>query len=125
MRHKFRIWLPTCDSYMKRYYNSEVIGIHTVGVLNNLYSNPNTSHDTCIFEQWTGLTDINGIEIYEGDIIESETPHHGNHLIEEVVFQQGMFMAAGIEYALNDLNFIKVVGNINENPELLEEKQDD
>lgn len=71
----------------------------------------------------SGLTDKNGVEIYAGDIIECESPHHGNHLIEEVVFQQGMFMASGIEYALNDLDFIKVIGNVNENPKLLEEEK--
>ncbi len=129
MRHKFRIWLPTWNSYRKSYYNSEATGIHTVGVLNNLYSNPNISQDTCVFEQWTGLTDKNGKEIYEGDIMEipvniAHQYEWEDRFIEQkclVTFKNGVFAArwghegCNKEYPADGV----VIGNIHENPELL------
>ena len=62
-------------------------------------------HD--ILMQWTGLKDKNGVEIYEGDIIEYGKT--GRHIVK--------FDYA--ELASFQLNKVEVIGNIYENKELL------
>lgn len=61
--------------------------------------------------QFTGLTDKNGKEIYEGDIWKKES--YPNHILE-VIFKNGKYNIA--DYSMTKG---KVIGNIHENPELL------
>jgi uncharacterized phage protein (TIGR01671 family) len=60
--------------------------------------------------QYTGVKDINGVEIYEGDIISSDWGYSGIVDYEE-------FIHAKINLTISDN--IQVIGNIYENPELL------
>lgn len=73
-----------------------------------------------IFSEYTGLKDKNGKEIYEGDILfESFREEY-----LKVVFENGSFRAEADGYSLDleDYDDIcEVVGNIYENPELMEE----
>ena len=62
--------------------------------------------------QFTGLHDKNGKEIYEGDVVETAL---GNHV---VVWENYGFLYPGIVFHYNHA----VIGNIHENPELLEGK---
>lgn len=68
--------------------------------------------------QYTGRKDDTGILIYEGDILETETG------LWVVKFDQGSFLVSCLSYRC--LNFLcslascKVVGNIFDNPEIIE-----
>jgi len=78
--------------------------------------------------QFTGLTDKNGKEIYEGDILET-----GNGLKFPVEWNiaWGCWMMAGLEPFITQCNnvyfdetkFGEVIGNIYENPELINNKE--
>ena len=79
--------------------------------------------DKDTISQYTGLKDKNGKEIYEGDIVD------GGNTIGEVVFQRGRFMPVypdgcydSWEANTMDSFEIQVIGNIYENPELIEEE---
>lgn len=74
--------------------------------------------------QFTGLRDSNGAEIYEGDILDLNEMGR-----VEVIFEDGMFGANADGYGILPLRSTLfgeggvVIGNIHDNPELLEGKK--
>lgn len=79
--------------------------------------------DDIVLMQYTGLTDKNGVEIYEGDIVKWQAGlvsgtnaiiyNDGSYCIDST-FQDDMSI-----YQSYASNALEVIGNIHQNPELL------
>ena len=84
-------------------------------------AHPDDNHYKKIM-QFTGLKDKNGVEIYEGDIVECYHKHGGiQYNIKQkskVEFYNYAWRLDRI-FLLTEIDSIEVIGNIYENPELL------
>lgn len=133
---KFRAW----DKVSETMHKVEGIrfGINGARVISlaemNRYNNNHTRWHTDVeLLQSTGLKDKNGVEIYEGDVLELPVAIDTETLKGEVVFEDGVFgikdvlYGWGFEIGLAPLieivlaKKVVIVGNIYEHPYLLEE----
>lgn len=124
---KFRAW----NKEKRNMFNIARLDIADGTCYDHLFSrNIYDFWNECILMQYTGLKDINGKEIYEGDIVKipNDETLYGYNAGEkyQVYFAYGGFRlkpkydknAKG--FWLEDDNELEVIGNIYENPELLE-----
>lgn len=102
---KFRVW----SSYRSKMIEwGELLNLRAHSVFN-------MCQPELPLMQYTGLKDCNGVDIYEGDIL--ECPDNQRY---EVVFENGSFGIAGFDYDDHwyPEEFL-LVGNIHQHPELL------
>lgn len=136
---KFRVW----DKANERMLNIETLclSFSPNGVLTSIYTyGPDFSNDPEVIghdepdlddvtiEQYTGLDDKNGKPIYEGDVIKSNYKY-AQPKVSQIIIENGNSyilgedLATGNEMLVSDhISEIKVIGNVHENPELLEDK---
>lgn len=130
---KFRIWDNEENKYFKPIYeaykgNLLDLSISLSGELLRRTIEFPSEHesrfpDRYVIEQYTGLKDINGIDVYESDIVErKETGCEGSYIAKyEVVYgkhgfvlkviQSHIFKKGAIIQVMEEL---KVIGNIHE-----------
>ena len=128
---KFRYW----NKQAKKYHYGQVqvlscLSQQTTGLYDH-------ESDGCRFEQYTGLHDKNGREIYEGDVVcFDDSESGGDRIVYAVEFGggtydsgvypfQGFYLKPETEYGWHEDHSkmfngsLEIIGNIHENPELL------
>lgn len=113
---KFRYWCRyECEMYPKAYMEEHM----DLAFMSELLE---AAQKRYILMQYTGLTDRNGIEIYEGDIIQEDLDSWGIVVWNEEHAMFSVYMQnVGPNEMLSDFTKGgKIIGNIYEHPELLE-----
>jgi uncharacterized phage protein (TIGR01671 family) len=109
---KFRGWDKEFKGYVYTDFFEDDMFRSAVG---NFFKNSSFS----ILEQYTGLKDKNGREIYEGDVIAVKLNNIKNHEVDKIAFDNGCYTWR--DYVLCYVKHeADIIGNIHENPELLE-----
>lgn len=85
---------------------------------------PNYEEIEADFMQFTGLTDKNGKEIYEGDVVKARGIQTKNDVLGDVRWNNKeaalkLYLTRGGSARLDAIFRHEVIGNIYENPELL------
>lgn len=121
-RFKVRAW----DTEEGRYASDEDICFDTGGSCDNVYDLVVVDDQFYIYEQCTGLKDKNGKLIYEGDILKSIYIEKTYIVGREKHYACWSYRYKNVGTTLSEgdiVNYeLEVIGNIHENPELLEEK---
>lgn len=121
---KFRAWFKDTGEMkevaMNNVYKGNTSYLH-------LSPMPFSDYRAVDLMQYTGLKDKNGVEVYEGDIIRYNDSLNGPRSKMTVKFEGGSYTLdayrEGWCYELGSclVEYVEIIGNIYENPELLEE----
>lgn len=135
MTKKFRVWDKQDKSFLSKEYLKEFkVSISWDGqtIRQDFWGGTKIIGEDVFVQQWTGLTDSQGVEIYEGDII-TFRPKSNKPPFWQVIFDHGLAMYClfnkkrEIFFEYEDYirghicgPDVRIIGNIFQNPELLE-----
>ncbi|HEA4129433.1 YopX family protein [Enterococcus faecium] len=119
---KFRAWYTP--------FKDKTIGQEMkYGQAGRLITHAEMAPDKYVLMQSTGLKDKNGVEIFEGDLVEHDDNLNGDwetfetcEVVYDKDYAQFCFKWDAGNF-LTDYRNLNVIGNIYENPELLEEQR--
>ena len=115
--------------FIKGYDDWDKDGYTVYGGGNMKYANK----DRYILMQYTGLKDKNGKEIYEGDIVKVFLSCKGDYITAEIKYSEeyAQYIIVNTRCiiheaeSLGDYNELEIIGNIYDNPDLLEKGKEE
>ena len=121
---KFRVWDNKNKKFLPESHFAILGSGKVIVTLSGYYEHfTNKTQDDYVVQQYTGLQDSKGNDIYEGDIVKATSDQYDNeNFVGKVIFDEGCFLTWINKNDIREVwsgDDIEVIGNIFENKELL------
>ena len=132
-RLKYRVWITPWGSDTTPYMHY-IEDLHLGAEIGNWERG---GYKDAVFQQYTGLKDSKGVEIYEGDfvkynpddrtieregIIEWSNYYHGWAIRDKQCYPESDYGVFSLASPFMSFNDVKIIGNIMQNPELIKKQ---
>ena len=124
---KFRVWDNKNKKFLPESHFAILGSGKVIVTLSGYYEHfTNKTQDDYVVQQYTGLQDSKGNDIYEGDIVKATSDQYDNeNFVGKVIFDEGCFLTWINKNDIREVwsgDDIEVIGNIFENKDLLEKE---